>query len=138
LTRYTAVDDVGRVLNPLLCEGQIHGGIVQGIGQALMEDLVYDPENGQLLTGSFQDYCMPRAGDFCEFTLTGNPTPTPRNPLGVKGVGEAGTLGAIPAVINAVNDALAAIGAPPVEIPATAEKLWRAIRAGRPASSPSS
>ncbi len=138
LTRYTAVDDVGRVLNPLLCEGQIHGGIVQGIGQALMEDLVYDRESGQLLTGSFQDYCMPRAADFCEFALANNPTPSPRNPLGVKGVGEAGTLGAIPAVINAVNDALAAIGAAPVEIPATAEKLWRAIRSGRAASQSSS
>jgi carbon-monoxide dehydrogenase large subunit len=131
LTRYTAVDDVGRVLNPLLCEGQIHGGIVQGLGQALMEDMVYDPASGQLLTGSFQDYCMPRAGDFCDFRLANNPTLTGRNPLGVKGVGEAGTLGAIPAAINAVNDALAHIGAPAVEPPATAEKLWRAIRLAR-------
>ena len=131
LTRYVAVDDVGRVLNPLLCEGQIHGGVVQGIGQALMEDLVYDQSTGQLLTGSFQDYCMPRADDFCAFELANNPTLTDRNPLGVKGVGEAGTLGAIPAVMNAVNDALAQIGAPSVAIPATAEKLWRAIHAGR-------
>ena len=130
LTRYVAVDDVGRVLNPLLCEGQIQGGIVQGVGQALMEDLVYDEASGQLLTGSFQDYCMPRAGDFCDFTLASNPTLTGRNPLGVKGVGEAGTLGAIPAVMNAVNDALATIGAA-IEIPATSEKLWRAIRAAR-------
>jgi aerobic carbon-monoxide dehydrogenase large subunit len=129
LTRYAAVDDVGRVLNPLLCEGQIQGGIVQGIGQGLMEDLVYDPSTGQLLTGSFQDYCMPRADDFCNFDLASNPTLTDRNPLGVKGVGEAGTLGAIPAVMNAVNDALAQIGAPSVELPATAEKLWRAMRA---------
>ena len=129
LTRYTAVDDVGRVLNPLLCEGQIHGGVVQGVGQALMEDLVYDGESGQLLTGSFQDYCMPRADDFCRFKLASNPTLTDRNPLGVKGVGEAGTLGAIPAVINAVNDALAQIGAPPVGPPATPEKVWRAMRA---------
>jgi aerobic carbon-monoxide dehydrogenase large subunit len=129
LTRYVAVDDVGRVLNPLLCEGQIQGGIVQGIGQALFEDLVYDSETGQLLTGSFQDYCMPRADDFCDFVLAGNSTPTPKNPLGVKGVGEAGTLGAIPAVMNAVNDALAAAGAPAVSAPATAEKLWRALRA---------
>jgi len=131
LTRYAAVDDVGRVLNPLLCEGQIQGGIVQGVGQALMEDLVYDPASGQLLTGSFQDYCMPRADDFCHFDLANNPTLTKRNPLGVKGVGEAGTLGAIPAVMNAVNDALARIGAPSVESPATSEKLWRAIRMGR-------
>jgi carbon-monoxide dehydrogenase large subunit len=131
LTRYAAVDDVGRVLNPLLCEGQIHGGIVQGVGQALMEDLVYDPSSGQLLTGSFQDYCMPRADDFCNFQLANNPTLTDRNPLGVKGVGEAGTLCAIPAVMNAVNDALAGIGAPLVEAPATSEKLWRALRAAR-------
>jgi len=129
LTRYVAVDDVGRVMNPLLCEGQIHGGIVQGIGQALMEDLRYDPESGQLLTGSFQDYCMPRAGDFCPFELAQNTTLTDRNPLGVKGVGEAGTLGAIPAVMNAVNDALAQAGAAPVELPATPEKLWRALQA---------
>ncbi len=126
-----AVDDVGRVLNPLLCEGQIHGGIVQGVGQALMEDLVYDEASGQLLTGSFQDYCMPRADDFCDFELANNPTLTDRNPLGVKGVGEAGTLCAIPAVMNAVNNALAQVGAPAVELPATSEKLWRAISAAR-------
>src|SRR6266478_9586397 len=131
LTRYVAVDDVGRVLNPLLCEGQIHGGIVQGVGQALMEDLVYDEASGQLLTGSFQDYCMPRADDFCDFELANNPTLTDRNPLGVKGVGEAGTLCAIPAVMNAVNNALAQVGAPAVELPATSEKLWRAISAAR-------
>ncbi len=133
LTRYTAVDDVGRVLNPLLCEGQIHGGIVQGVGQALMEDLVYDGQSGQLLTGSFQDYAMPRAADFRHFELANNPTLTGRNPLGVKGVGEAGTLGAIPAVINAVNDALAQVGAARVAPPATAEKVWRAMCAARDA-----
>jgi carbon-monoxide dehydrogenase large subunit len=129
LTRYVAVDDVGRVLNPLLCEGQIHGGIVQGAGQALMEHLVYDQSSGQLLTGSFQDYAMPRADDFCNFELANNPTFTDRNPLGVKGVGEAGTLCAIPAVVSAVNHALAQIGATAVEPPATSEKIWRAIRA---------
>ncbi len=131
LTRYTAVDDVGNMLNPLVCEGQIHGGIVQGLGQAMMEDIVYDNESGQMLTGSFQDYCMPRADNFCDFDLGSNTTPTPRNPLGVKGVGEAGTIGALPAVMNAVNDALHAIGAPEIEIPATPEKVWRAVRAGR-------
>ena len=131
LSRYVAVDDVGRVLNPLLCEGQIHGGIVQGAGQALMENLVYDPSSGQLLTGSFQDYAMPRADDFCRFDLANNPTLTDRNPLGVKGVGEAGTLCAIPAVMNAVNDALAHIGAPRVEGPAISEKVWRALRSTR-------
>jgi carbon-monoxide dehydrogenase large subunit len=130
LTRYAAVDDVGRVLNPLLCEGQIHGGIVQGAGQALMENLVYDQSSGQLLTGSFQDYAMPRAADFSDFSLANNPTLTDRNPLGVKGVGEAGTLCAIPAVMNAVNDALAGIGATRIEAPATAEKVWRALRSG--------
>src|SRR5271169_5765871 len=131
LTRYVAVDDVGRVLNPLLCEGQIHGGIVQGAGQALMEDLVYDQSSGQLLTGSFQDYAMPRADDFCPFELANNPTLTDRNPLGVKGVGEAGTLCAIPAVMNAVNDALGRAGLPLVEAPATSEKVWRALRSIR-------
>jgi carbon-monoxide dehydrogenase large subunit len=129
LVRYCAVDDVGTMLNPLLCEGQIHGGIVQGLGQALIENIAYDPDSGQLLTGSFQDYAMPRADNFCFFELSENSTPTDRNPLSAKGVGEAGTLGAIPAAINAVNDALAAIGAPPIEMPATPEKVWRAIRA---------
>jgi aerobic carbon-monoxide dehydrogenase large subunit len=131
LTRYTAVDDVGRMLNPLICEGQIQGGIVQGAGQAMMENIVYDRESGQLLTGSFQDYCMPRADDFCDFVLGNNFSPTPRNPLGVKGVGEAGTIGALPAVMNAVNDALHRIGAPEIEIPATSEKVWRAIQTAR-------
>ena len=130
LTRYSAVDDVGTVLNPLICEGQIQGGIVQGLGQVLGEDIVYD-ENGQLLTGSFMDYHMPRADDFCDFTLGANCSPTNRNPLGVKGVGEAGTIGAIPALMNAVNDALHRIGAPEIEMPATPEKVWRAIQAAR-------
>jgi aerobic carbon-monoxide dehydrogenase large subunit len=131
VTRYCAVDDVGTMLNPLLCEGQIHGGIVQGLGQALYENLVYVAD-GQLVTGSFQDYAMPRADNFCRFELEENSSPTDKNPLGVKGVGEAGTIGSIPAVMNAVNDALASVGAPPVAMPATAEKLWRALRLGRP------
>src|SRR6516165_544684 len=134
LTRYAAVDDVGRILNPLLCEGQIHGGIVQGVGQALMEDVVYDPTTGQLVSASFLDYCMPRADQFCGFDVENNPTLTEKNPLGVKGVGEAGTIAAIPAVMNAVNDALARIGAPYVEAPATSEKVWRALRAARAGS----
>jgi len=129
LARYCAVDDVGTMLNPLLCEGQIHGGIVQGVGQALLENLVYDPESGQLLTGSFQDYGMPRADDFCPFELEENSSPTDKNPLGLKGVGEAGTIGSIPAVMNAVNNALTAVGAPPVDLPATPEKVWRALHA---------
>jgi aerobic carbon-monoxide dehydrogenase large subunit len=130
LVRYFAVDDVGRMLNPLLCAGQIQGGIAQGIGQALLEEVSYDG-SGQLLSGSFQDYAMPRADDFCNFDLGHNVSLTPRNPLGVKGVGEAGTIGALPAVMNAVNDALHHIGAPEIEMPAAPEKVWRALRAAR-------
>ena len=130
LARYNCVDDAGVVLNPLLFDAQVHGGIVQGAGQILMEDVNYDAD-GQLLTGSFMDYAMPRADDFCHFTLAANEVPTARNPLGVKGVGEAGTVGAMPSIMNAVNDALHRIGAPPVEMPATAEKVWRAIQASR-------
>jgi carbon-monoxide dehydrogenase large subunit len=129
LTRYVAVDDVGTVLNPMLVEGQVMGGIVQGAGQALMEDLVYDPDSGQLVTGSFTDYCMPRADNFCAFELHENPVPTATNPLGVKGAGETGTCGALPAVMSAVNDALHSVGAPEIEMPATPEKVWRALRA---------
>ena len=96
-----------------------------------MEDVNYDPENGQLLSGSFMDYAMPRATDFCHFELVTNEVPTKHNPLGVKGVGEAGTVGSMPAVMNAVNDALHRIGAPQVEMPATAEKIWRAVQERR-------
>ena len=134
LTRYAAVDDAGNILNPLLFDGQVHGGIVQGASQALMEDVHYDPESGQLLTGSFMDYCMPRADDFCDFEISANEVPTMRNPLGVKGVGEAGTVGALPAVMNAINDALHHIGAPTIEMPASHEKVWRAIRAANGAA----
>ncbi len=134
LTRYVAVDDVGTVINPLLVEGQIFGGIAQGAGQALVEDLVYDRESGQLVTGSFTDYCMPRADDFCSFELHENPVPTATNPLGVKGAGEAGTCGSLPAVMSAVNDALASIGGPEIEMPATAEKVWRAINSATTAA----
>ena len=129
LTRYVAVDDVGTMINPMLVEGQIFGGIAQGAGQALVEDLIYDQESGQLVTGSFTDYCMPRADDFCAFELHENPIPTATNPLGVKGAGESGTCGSLPAVMSAVNDALASIGGPEIEMPATPEKVWRAINA---------
>ncbi len=128
LVRYSAVDDAGTILNPLLFDGQIHGGIAQGAGQILMEDIHYDRDSGQLLTGSFMDYCMPRADDFCDFRISAQVIPTERNPLGVKGVGESGTVGAMPAVMNAVNDALHSVGAPAVEMPATHEKVWRALR----------
>jgi carbon-monoxide dehydrogenase large subunit len=127
LVRYTAVDDVGHVINPLLVEGQLHGGIVQGVGQALMENIVYDT-SGQLVSGSFMDYAMPRAGDFCTFTLGENEVPTKTNPLGVKGAGESGTVGALASVMNAVNDALARIGAGYLQMPATPEKVWRAMQ----------
>lgn len=128
LVRYTAVDDAGTILNPKLFDGQVHGGIVQGAGQILMENVFYDKENGQLISGSFMDYCMPRADDFCSFSISANEIPTLRNPLGVKGVGEAGTVGAMPAIMNAINDALFHIGAKPIEMPATDEKVWRAIQ----------
>ena len=128
LVRYTAVDDVGHIINPLLVEGQLHGGIAQGVGQALMENIAYDA-SGQLVSGSFMDYAMPRADHFCTFTLGENEVPTKTNPLGVKGAGESGTVGALSSVMNAVNHALAQIGAPYVQMPATAEKVWRAMRA---------
>jgi carbon-monoxide dehydrogenase large subunit len=130
IVRYTAVEDVGRMINPLLVAGQVHGGIAQGVGQALMENIVYDA-SGQLVTGSFQDYCMPRADNFCVFWLGENEVPTKTNPLGVKGAGESGTVGALSAVMNAVNDALARIGAPYVGMPATSEAIWRAIAAAK-------
>jgi aerobic carbon-monoxide dehydrogenase large subunit len=128
LVRYTAVDDVGHIINPLVVEGQLHGGIGQGVGQALMENIAYDA-SGQLVSGSFMDYAMPRADHFCTFTLGENEVPTKTNPLGVKGAGESGTVGALSSVMNAVNDALACIGAPYVQMPATSEKVWRAMRA---------
>jgi carbon-monoxide dehydrogenase large subunit len=135
LVRYVAVDDVGHMINPLLVHGQLHGGIAQGVGQALIEAIVYD-ESGQLLSGSFMDYGMPRARDFCPIALGENEVPTKTNPLGVKGAGEAGTVGALGAVMNAVNDALAPLGAPYVQMPATAEKVWRAIEASKRAHAP--
>jgi carbon-monoxide dehydrogenase large subunit len=128
IVRYSAVEDVGHVINPLLVAGQVHGGIAQGVGQALMEDIVYD-SSGQLVSGSFMDYAMPRADNFCTFDLGENEVPTKTNPLGVKGAGESGTVGALPAVMNAVNDALAQVGAPYVQMPATPEKIWRAMQA---------
>ena len=103
----------------------------QGAGQALMEDLFYDRENGQMVTGSFMDYCMPRADDFCEFDLHNIVVPTKKNPLGVKGAGECGTVGALPCVMNAINDALAPKGVRNLQMPATPAKVWKAIHAGK-------
>jgi carbon-monoxide dehydrogenase large subunit len=128
---YTVVDDVGTVINPATLEGQIHGGVAQGLGQVLMEEVAYDPESGQLLTGSFMDYCLPRADNFAAIEVLSRPVPTRLNPLGAKGAGEAGTVGALPAVMNAVLDALAPLGVTDLDMPATSEKVWRAIRAAK-------
>ena len=125
---YWVVDDVGRVLNPMLVKGQLHGGIVQGIGQALVEVIRYDRQSGQMLSGSFMDYCMPRADDVPFFEITTNEVPTPTNPLGSKGAGEAGTVGALPAVMNAINDALKPLGIRHFEMPATPMRVWQAIK----------
>ncbi len=126
LVRYAAVDDVGRVMNHLLCEGQIHGGVAQGVGQALMESIVFDAA-GQLLTGSFQDYAMPRADDFPDLVSELAEVPAKTNPLGVKGAGEAGATGAPPAVISAILDALTPLGIEHIDMPATPHKVWQAI-----------
>ncbi len=128
LARYAAVDDVGRVMNRLLCEGQIHGGVAQGVGQALMERIVFD-ESGQLVTGSFQDYAMPRADDFPELVSELTEVPAKTNPLGVKGAGEAGATGAPPAVIGAVLDALRPLGIEQIDMPATPDRVWALIKA---------
>jgi carbon-monoxide dehydrogenase large subunit len=128
VVRYTVVDDVGTVLNPMLLHGQIHGGVVQGVGQVLMEDIHFD-SSGQLVTASFMDYAMPRAHDICPMKVESNAVPTKTNPLGTKGAGEAGCVGALPAVTNAVVDALKEFGVKHVEMPATPERLWRIIHA---------
>ena len=127
LQRYTVADDVGVVLNPLLLEGQIRGGIAQGAGQILMEDVSYDPESGQLVAGSFMDYAMPRASDLCDMHSYDASVPTKVNPIGSKGAGEAGTVGAMPAVMNAIVDALAPFGVTNMDMPASPERIWRAI-----------
>jgi carbon-monoxide dehydrogenase large subunit len=126
--RYSVVDDVGTVLNPLLVHGQITGGVAQGAGQILMEDIQFDPESGQLVSGSFMDYAMPRASDLSSVAMKSNPVPTKTNPLGVKGCGEAGCVGAMPAVANAIVDALSVYGIRHIEMPATPERVWRAIQ----------
>jgi carbon-monoxide dehydrogenase large subunit len=129
IVRYASADDFGAVITPQLLDGQVHGGILQGIGQALLEEAVYDAESGQLLAGSFMDYAMPRAADAPAFTLAQAPTPTANNPLGAKGVGECGTIGAPACVINAVVDALKSRGVTHLDMPATPEKVWRALNA---------
>ena len=127
INKYVAVDDCGTQINPLLIEGQVQGGIAHSIGQALFERTVYD-ENGQLLTGEFMDYAMPRASDIPDYIMGSTVTPSPANPLGVKGVGEAGTIGATPAIANAVIDALEPLGVRHLDLPLTPERIWRAIQ----------
>ena len=131
IDRFTAVDDFGTIINPMIVEGQVHGGIVQGIGQALLENCVYDKETGQLLTGSFMDYAMPRADDFPNFKIDTICTPCSHNPLGTKGCGEAGAIGSPPAVINAVLDALRDIGVTEFDMPASPNRVWEAIQAAK-------
>ena len=126
--RFTAVDDFGNIVNPMIVEGQVHGGIAQGIGQALLEECIYDPSSGQLLTASFMDYAMPRADDLPDFKVDTVCTPCTVNPLGVKGCGEAGAIGAPPALINAITDA---IGVREIAMPATSQRVWMALQSKR-------
>ncbi|MEE2746769.1 MAG: xanthine dehydrogenase family protein molybdopterin-binding subunit [Pseudomonadota bacterium] len=126
--KYTVVDDVGVVINPLLLDGQIHGGIAQGLGQILFEDIAYDHPTGQMLTGSLMDYAMPRSDDLPHINVEANPVPTSTNPLGIKGAGEAGTIGAMPCVMNAAIDALSKLGVSQLDMPLTPNRTWRAIQ----------
>ena len=128
---YSVVDDVGTMINPMIVKGQIHGGVAQGVGQILMEQVAYEKDSGQLLSGSFMDYAMPRADNFCPIDVASNDVPTKRNPLGVKGAGEAGTVGAMPALMNAIMNALAPVGVTHLDMPATSERVWRAIADAR-------
>ena len=131
LVRYAIVDDVGTVINPVTLKGQIHGGVAQGVGQALMEQVAYEDGSGQLLTASFMEYAMPRADTLCDLAIHSNPVPTKLNPLGAKGAGEAGTVGALPVVICAIVNALAPLGVRDIGMPATSERVWRAIEHAR-------
>jgi carbon-monoxide dehydrogenase large subunit len=130
VVKYNVVDDVGTVMNPLLLKGQIVGGVAMGVGQILKEDINFDA-GGQLTTGSFMDYAMPRAHDFCAIEVKANPVPTKTNPIGSKGAGEAGCVGAMPAVANALVNALSEFGVKHIEMPATPERVWRAIGNGK-------
>jgi carbon-monoxide dehydrogenase large subunit len=127
VTRYIAVDDCGTIINPLLVDGQKHGGLAQGFGQALWEEVVYD-DNGQLLTGTIMDYAVPKANQFPTFELGSTVTPSPFTPHGAKGIGEAGTTGAPPAIVNAVLDALRPLGISAVDMPLKSEKIWRLLQ----------
>ena len=134
ITRFVAVDDFGHVLNPMIVAGQVHGGIAQGLGQAMGEHAVFDNETAQLVTGSFMDYWMPRADDMPSFDLAYNEIPSTSNALGVKGAGEAGTVGAPAAFVNAIIDALKPYGVETVDMPVTPLKLWNIIQSGRKAA----
>ncbi|MDA0224870.1 MAG: molybdopterin-dependent oxidoreductase, partial [Proteobacteria bacterium] len=125
IERWSAVDDFGKIINPMIVEGQVHGGLTQGIGQALTEACHYDPATGQLVTGSLMDYCIPRADDVPNFQVDTRETPCTHNPLGVKGCGEAGAIGAPPALINAITDAL---GVREIAMPATPQTVWRTLQ----------
>jgi carbon-monoxide dehydrogenase large subunit len=132
LTKYVAVDDCGNIINPMIVDGQIHGGVVQAIAQALYEEVVYDDDNGQLKTGTLTDYLVPSAAEVpSPFIVDKTITPSPTNDLGVKGVGEAGTIAASAAVINAIVDALSPFGIKHVDMPATPDKLWRMMKEAR-------
>jgi carbon-monoxide dehydrogenase large subunit len=131
MARYTAIDDYGVMVNPMVAAGQAHGAIAQGVGQALLEGAHYDPESGQVLAGSFMDYALPRADDLVPFELGFNPTRCTTNPLGVKGCGEAGMVGAFPAIASAILDALAPLGVGGIDGPASAYRVWRALGAAR-------
>lgn len=128
--RYTIVDDFGNLINPMLVAGQVHGGVVQGLGQALTERVVYD-EDGQLLTASFMDYAMPRADDCPMISFSTEAVPTKTNPMGMKGCGEAGTVGALAAIANAVQDAVSPLGIARVDMPFTPHRMWQALKAGQ-------
>ncbi|MBT4045154.1 MAG: xanthine dehydrogenase family protein molybdopterin-binding subunit, partial [Rhodospirillaceae bacterium] len=128
LENYSVVADVGRMVNPMIVHGQLHGGVTQGIGQALWERVVYDPDNGQTLTGSLMDYCLPRADNLPNFNIECNEVAELDNPIGAKGAGESATTGAPAAVMNALANALQSVGAAAVDMPATPEKVWQSLR----------
>ncbi len=128
MVKYTVVDDVGVVINPLLLDGQIQGGVAQGLGQILFENVVYDPASGQMLSGTFMDYAMPRGDDLPLVHVEANSVPTATNPLGVKGAGEAGTIGAMPCLMNAALNALAPMGVTQLNMPLTPNRVWVAMQ----------
>jgi carbon-monoxide dehydrogenase large subunit len=131
LDRYHGVDDYGTLINPMLTLGQVHGGLAQGIGQAMLENTVYDPDSGQLLSGSLMDYALPASTDLPDLNIFLSGTPTNANPLGVKGAGQAGAMAAPQTIICAILDALAPLGVTHIDMPATPERVWRAIQAAR-------